>query len=540
MQAAQLKPLHRDNYQLLRIYTYYRTALGCLLLLLFVGNFASQILGSFAPRWFFVTAAIYTAFNLATLIGLWRNRSEPSARQLVLYLFIDVAALTMMAGSSGGIASGLSYLLVITVAAGAILLNRQLATFIAATATVATLSESVITAWLFGIESNRMFSAGALGVLLFATALLFQYLTQRIRESTAEANLRTAEAAKARDISQRIIERMRTGVVVTNPSLEIQLINDAAKQLLGISETTTKDSPSPLALQQLPLLSEAYSHWQSSPTSPTRPIRVPKTNGEIRINFAQLGESNTEDTIIFIEDHRLLAQEAQKLKLGSLGKLTASIAHEVRNPLGAISHAAQLLKEAPELSSQSLRLLDIMLNHSQRVNQIIENTLQLSRRNHSQAQIIDLARWLPNFVEEYRQTIKADSDLNISLIKPEKGYIQAKIDVNHLRQVLTNLFDNGLRYSKAATGKATLTLRLDHRPETELAQLRVIDDGPGVSSNMEESIFEPFFTTESTGSGLGLYICRELCQSNQASLSFARWQGKSCFQINFAHPHQVF
>ncbi|WP_317933007.1 sensor histidine kinase [Halioxenophilus sp. WMMB6] len=528
---------NRDNYRLLRIYTYYRTALGSLLMLLFTGNFANDVLGRYAPKWFFLTALVYTVFNLLTLIGLWRRQEEPDTRQLVGYLIIDVAALTLLSGTSGGIASGLSYLLVITVAASAIFLTRQLAIFIAALATVTTLTETLITAQIFGDSSSRMFSAGALGILLFATALLFQYLTQRIRESSEEADIQAQEAAKARDTSQKIIERMRTGVLVTDSQQQIQLINNAACRLLGLPPIYAQLSTN---LSEIPLLADAYQSWQENPKRARPPVRVAENSAEVRINFAELTGPEG-DTLIFVEDHRLLAQEAQKLKLGSLGKLTASIAHEVRNPLGAIAHAAQLLTESPELADDSKKLLNIILNHSKRVNQIIENTLQLSRRSQSQAQVVELCEWLPKFISEYSQALANASEVDIELnIEASSEPILAKVDINHLRQILTNLFDNGLRYGYQITGRYHLQLRLGYQASSELASLLIIDDGPGVSEEMEESIFEPFFTTENTGSGLGLYISRELCQSNQASLTFTRWQGKSCFQIKFAHAQQVF
>ena len=528
-----------DNYGLLRVYTYYRTALGSILILLFTSDILTKVLGSFAPNWFFATAVGYTTLNIVTLAMLWRNPTEPRTDQILLYLVIDIAALTMLSSSSGGIASGLSYLLVITVAASAIFLNRQLSIFTAALASISTLTESVITNWLFGIDSSRFFSAGALGILLFATALLFQYLTQRIRESSAEAQQKAKEAAQAKDISQKIIERMRTGVLVTDNQAQVQLINNAAAKLLGLDQA---QQAKPLNLSQLPIVDDAFSAWQINPRARKAPLKIPQTNSEVRISFATLGQDHSPETLVFIEDHRLMAQEAQKLKLGSLGKLTASIAHEVRNPLGAISHAAQLLTESPELSEDSNKLLNIILNHSKRVNQIIENTLQLSRRSEGQAQVLDLVDWLPSFIEDYTLAFADPFSVHINLeLDPGSGsHALAKIDVNHLRQILTNLFDNGLRYSYQATGEYRLLLRLGYLAHSELARLQVIDFGPGIAEDMEDAIFEPFFTTENTGSGLGLYICRELCQSNQASLAFSRWQGHSCFQINFAHAQQVF
>ena len=508
------------------------------MLALYSGNFASETLGTLAPISFLLTASVYTLFNFATLIALWLRRNSPSTQALVIYLIIDIACITLLAGASGGINSGLPYLLIITVAAASIFLIRQLAIFIAALATVATLTESTVSSWLFASGPSTAFSSGTLGILLFATALLFQYLSQRLNESSKEADIQAEAAAKAIDVSQKIIERMRTGVLVADHRRQVLLINDAAKNLLGMDTAAEQIGN----LNELPLVSEAFESWMQGLQLSKEPVKVASTSGEVRINFADLGTHNSSDTLIFVEDHRLLAQEAQKLKLGSLGKLTASIAHEVRNPLGAIAHAAQLLNEAPELTIDSKKLLSIILNHSKRVNEIIENTQQLSRRSQGQAEFVNLVNWLPQFIDDYCLTKSREfrPDIELHIASEPTTSINAKIDLNHLKQILTNLFDNGLRYSFSNTSQYHIGLRLGYRQNTELAYLQIIDDGPGVDKTMEDSIFEPFFTTENTGSGLGLYISRELCQSNQASLSYSPWQGKSCFQINFAHAQQVF
>jgi two-component system sensor histidine kinase PilS (NtrC family) len=257
---------------------------------------------------------------------------------------------------------------------------------------------------------------------------------------------------------------------------------------------------------------------------------------EIRINFARLQAQENSDTLIFVEDNRIMSQEAQQLKLASLGRLTASIAHEVRNPLGAISHAAQLLSESPDINEADSRLSEIIQSHSRRVNTIIENVLQLSRRKASLPELIDLAEWIPEFVEEYKHTKKAQ----IAVVLKQTG-VKTRVDTSQLQQVLTNLMDNGLRYSEELTGSSTLTLEVGVDSENELPYLHVIDDGPGIPESEVEQVFEPFFTTASTGSGLGLYISRELCEANQASLIYKRTlAGKSCFRLNFAHPERIF
>lgn len=524
-----------DNFRLLRIYAYYRVALGFVLLALYAGEFMRDLPRYLSGDWFFITGVAYTALNLLTLISLNYRRQEPRQAQLVAFLLVDAIALTLLSGFSGGLANGLPMLLIITVAAGSIVLGRQLSIFIAASATVLTLAESVITGHWAGQGQGRIFVAGCLGIVLFATAILFQYLTQRIRESSSEAQRQAKAAAAAKDTAEKIIRRMRTGVIVLDRDQSVRLMNESARDLLGVDAHQGGGGLS------IPAVTKAYNQWQLDPKSSRSLVTVSSTNVEIRLNFARLAEAEDGEILVFVEDQRSLSQAAQKLKLSSLGHLTASIAHEVRNPLGAISHAAQLLQEAPELTAQSQRLLDIILNHSGRVNDIIENTLQLSRRQHSQAEEIDLKAWLPGFVDEYGQTPNDFGRCDIKLSLPEQRQsVLTKFDLNQLKQVLTNLFDNGIRYSHQHTGHASLEVYLQQDHADTSAQLLVIDQGPGIDKDIEGKIFEPFFTTENSGSGLGLYICRELCQSNRAFLSYSPWFNQSCFRINFAHAQQIF
>nr|WP_269783475.1 HAMP domain-containing sensor histidine kinase [Marinibactrum halimedae] len=329
---------------------------------------------------------------------------------------------------------------------------------------------------------------------------------------------------------------MRTGVIVISSEGYVQLINDAACKFVGLDDANSLHYQ---AISQCPILFNCFHEWKKNPRKATTPIYIPESNREVRINFAFLGETDNSDVLIFIEDNRQLAQEAQKLKLASLGKLTASIAHEIRNPLGAISHAAQLMAETPDLDNGNQRLTEIIVNHSKRVNQIIENTLQLSRRNQSKPEMLQLNEWLPQFIREYQEG--GDCDITLRDDITDSTLANIKIDPHHFKQILTNLFDNGIRYSEMATGRKQLLILLTQTSGDEFTAIQVFDEGPGVDEKDIAHIFEPFYTTENTGSGLGLYICRELCESNQASLHYIHTGvSKSYFQISFAHAQQVF
>jgi two-component system sensor histidine kinase PilS (NtrC family) len=218
----------------------------------------------------------------------------------------------------------------------------------------------------------------------------------------------------------------------------------------------------------------------------------------------------------------------------SLGRLTASIAHEVRNPLHAISHACQLLDESATLLKQEKRLLEIILTHTERVNSIIQNILELSRHRQTVPEVLDSKTWLEEFLLRFSNSYR--EPLNISLkVEPEK--IAVRFNPGQLEQLLTNLCDNGLRYSHKLTGEYILAIEVNLLEHSQIPVLDIIDYGPGPSADLEEQVFEPFYTTESSGTGLGLFICKEICEANQARVFFRRTlDNRSCFRIVFAHP----
>lgn len=522
-----------SDAQLLKIYVYYRTLLSSILLLMFQSEIANNVLGISNPRLFAYTAFSYTATNLLVLLLLWRNSFAPRTEQIVTILLTDIVAIGLLSHFSQGAEGNITFLLLICVAAGSIFLRGAAAMALAGLTTLLVLSESVYSNYTGQAGERTIFSAGIFGVLLFATTLVFTSLSARIRHSTQEAQAQAEHAAYLQRLSQLIIERMRTGIIVANKNDEVVLINRAARSLVGIPHT---QRPADVQLDSLAELKQQLAHWRERGHTPA-PYLIMRADGpEIRISFAQLEPHPAADTLIFVEDNGLLTQEAQQLKLASLGRLTASIAHEVRNPLGAISHAAQLLIESESANDSDKRLGEIIHNHSKRVNHIIENIFQLSRRQAAAAESLELEPWLKSFVHEYQQTRRAD--IRLQILNPEA---KTRADASQLHQVLSNLCDNGIRHSFANTGRESLTLIAGIDPDTELAYIEVVDDGVGVADEDVQQIFEPFFTTESSGSGLGLYISRELCEANQATLSYKRTDdGKSCFRINLAHPDRIF
>lgn len=537
--------------ELLRVYTYYRLVLGCILLLLLQLDFAPKVFGYKDSSLFFYTCVFYTSINIVTLFFASKQSLLNTQKFPFLSLLIDIAIISYLMHISGGALTGIGYLLLVTIAAGGMMLREKTVVFLAAITTLFVISEGLYRYFFLESENRALFSSALLGTLSFVTAISFHYFSQKLRTSEAAAVAQAEHIEHLQRTAQLILERMRTGIMVLNKEQDIELYNKSAMRLLDLP--AEKDEIRHLS--QLPELFDKWKSWKDGHADHTPLLSLPKhITSEIKVNFAQLEPGSSDDLLVFLEDVRALHQQAQQLKLASLGRLTASIAHEIRNPLGAISHASQLLKESSHLSDGDQRLLEIIQNHSKRVNLIIENILQLSRRRASQPEKVDLFEWLPHFINEYKTSIKEGQNIVIDFVEKNIGNIHfsgeyddhgreelvAKFDTSQLQQVLTNLCDNGLRYTQNQPGKASLRIETGTDNLQQQPYIRVIDFGAGITPNVAEHLFEPFFTTENTGSGLGLYICKELCEANQAFINYQfTTEGESCFHIQLSHPDKL-
>jgi two-component system sensor histidine kinase PilS (NtrC family) len=526
-------PYYQQNLTLLKIYTSYRVILSAILLLAFALAEGKSLVGGLKPVLFTYTISIYLLLNVAALVIVLPKKFLLRQPQLFSHFFIDVIAITFIVDASGGLSSGLGVLYIVCIAASSTLLRGQVAFLVAALASILILADTFhLISQNYNTDKDFL-ASGSLGLMLFATSLFIQTLSQRIRKSREQAAQSAADASKLERLNQMIVQRMRTGIAIVDKDGGIKLANRATGELLGSAGLQPTYQKTGLPVLHASLLNK-LQEWKALPQSRFAPIHNPRNGFELQVNFTALTPGKNSETLVFLEDNRRLAQQAQQIKLASLGRLTASIAHEIRNPLSAINHAAQLLGESTQLDQADQRLTDIIQNHSRRMDQIVENVLQLSRRKTTQPERIELKTWLDDFVSEY-QTINTEVT-TITTQGPEQA-CYTNIDPSQLHQVLTNLFDNGLRYSQKKTGKASLVLRIDLDSNNDMPYLDIIDHGKGISEEDAQHLFEPFFTTEANGTGLGLFISRELCEANQARLNYLRnEQELSCFRISFSHP----
>lgn len=529
-------PLPKDSASLagivpggnvLRLYHLYRLVIGLLLVLLISSNLDERLLQVAYPDLFRHGSWLYLILNILVAVLV----HHPKPLQLFSLALVDVILLSGLLYTAGGPSSGIGNLIIVSVAVANILLRGRIGLLIAAVAA----SGLVYMTFYLGLNrpaaATQYVHAGALGSLCFAAALLVQSLTRRLQRSESLAERHAAEVADLQALNAQILERMRTGILVLDQQ-QVLLANQSALTLLGNPELVGQ----PLT-GHCPELVERLKQWQQNPTLRPQDLHTLPHGPLVQPNFVSLKRGGQQGILVFLEDVSQIAQQAQQLKLASLGRLTAGIAHEIRNPLGAISHAAQLLQESDDLDGPDRRLAQIIQDQSRRMNLVIENVLQLSRRRQAQPQLLDLKYWLHRFASEYRASAAPNQSLHLEV---QSGSLKTRMDSNQLIQILNNLVQNGLRYSAQCHPQGQVWLKLFRDPESDLPVLEVRDDGPGVPTAQVEHIFEPFFTTESKGTGLGLYLSRELCESNQARLDYRGDEGKGgCFRITFAHPRKL-
>lgn len=512
----------------------YRLLIPPALYLLYWYLGASTPIASAHPTLFFWTCIVYFATGIAIVLG--GRRLLPNLRATTfVHAMVDAVAISLILLASGGVTSGLGILFVVPVGAMALLADNRDAFLLAALATLALFAQQ-IGGHFTGTASPTAYPAtGILGGIVFLVALLAWPIARRLRDTEATLRRQQVDLANLAQLSQYIVQHLRESIVVVDHENRIRLINESAAQLLGDGRAY----PGALlgeASPQLLYLLETWRQRSASPAAPSHTFVAADGGHVIQPHFASLGGSEPAPVIVFLEDTELLAAKIQQSKLAGLGRLSASIAHEIRNPVGAMSHAAQLLGESPSLSAEDRRLTEIVRTNGDRVRQIIENVMSMSRRENSRPERLILATWLAGFREEFCATMQ---------IKPERlavssllGDVEIQVDPSQLRQIVWNLCENAVKYGTSDTSD-TIELRVGRLASTARPFLEVADRGPGIASQHRELIFEPFFTGNERGTGLGLFLARELAQTNGATLLYEpRTSGGSLFRIVFRDPER--
>jgi two-component system, NtrC family, sensor histidine kinase PilS len=526
-------------WRTLRLLNAFRLLYASLLFAMFIFPSDPRMVGEAHPDLFL--AAVLSAFVWAAINDFAVNQHWPSiGAQSIAQGVFDVAVISVLAWASGGLVSGVGNLMIITVSALAFISSRLRGLAFASLATIGVLAVQALGVARGDLGLGDIAPAGLFGALLMFLALAASPFARRLAESEALARQRGVDLENLNQLNEYIVQNLRESIVVLDAQDRIRLMNEAAAKYLGIGPGW-RGRPIGEASTRL---QESVRLWRESGARGESPPPFQSADGNTLVApyFAPIGRPKSGALLIFLADISLQTEQAQQAKLAALGRLSASIAHEIRNPVGALSHAAQLLGEASNLDEAQQRLTAIIESNAARVSSIVENVLQLSRREQIKAERVDLVAWAKQFVEEFAGSAglpESAVDLDIT-----DAPIAVRMDPGHLHQVVGNLCENVLHYAATEGEAPRIELAIGRRGGTSRPFLEVRDRGPGIPPELAERVFEPFFRAsqqaeQRQGSGLGLFISRELCEVNRAALVYApRDDGGSIFRIIFTDPQR--
>ena len=479
-------------------------------------------LGVLAPG---VVLPTILAYAIASLVLLAPARlREPSLTiQVTAGVMVDIAAIVMLMYASGGVRSGLGVILLVTLAAAGLITRGRLAYFHAALAALAVLLEQTFQLWRNDAVPQDFVQAGITAAAFFATAGLASALARYARTSEQIAEERKVDLANLSTINELVIRDMQDGILVVDGQGRIRQTNPRALQLLGALPHSGRW---PVLADYAPEISELLEGWRKGSETTFMQLRAPRVAGELQVHFVPIGSGDPAPTVVFVEDVGRMRMQAQQMKLVALGRLTASIAHEIRNPLSSIGHAAELLDEDSSLGEAEKRLLAIIRSNVFRLDRIVQEVLYLNRRDRAQAESIDPASYLLNFATEFCGSEKVPLECIDVQVRTRH---RLSFDRQHLDQVLWNIVRNAWRHCRKKPGSVRIVVWPAPAPGKLL--IDVHDDGPGVARETHAHLFEPFFTTDAQGTGLGLYIARELCEGNGARIEYVENPAGGQFRI---------
>ncbi len=505
------------QWRILLVYNIYRI----LSIFVFLGIFLYSPPRFILPSIYYLIIGIYFFCGVLFLF-IWYYKIIRFETQIFISGTVDVLAIASLLSILGVLQTGFGILLNVTIAALSILAPGRIAIYFAALASCLLLGGSTVQ-YLFEGQKDLtiFFYSGIYGTGFFATAITAWYLAKWVKVSEMLAEHHSQELAGLQRINEYIVERLHSGVIYVNMEGQIKLINTAARDFFNI--------PPDIELHNLKQLSaelkKKFLSFLKKSARKERTVQTLLNNPFLKVNFFQTTLGNFPAVLIILDDMIGIAQQAQQLKLASLGRFSASIAHELRNPLGAISHAVQLMGDEEDLSKEDLRLKQMIINNCNRMNRVIKNVLQLSRREQAKPEAIDLASFLKQFKHDYCQTNNCQLDINL----PASDKTRIIFDKSQLEQILVILCDNAMQHGQDDSGKAHISI--DVQSSAREIVMAICDKGKGIPEKIRDDIFEPFYTTVRSGTGMGLFIARDLCEINQARLGLLNAEQGSCFAI---------
>lgn len=522
--------LHQNPWSPIQLYSIYRLILIGLLQLIVLTKSMSLQLGTYDPILFEWVLNGFTVFSVIAIFSA-HFQWPPYMAQVYLQPVTDIIFLLLLIFSSGGLHSGMGLLLGLPIILQTILKPGQISILITAISISCLLGIEFFMQQVEARSDSDLSYAGILTFFIFSASWLLGKWFERASLMAELAKRRGVDLANMSQLNQSILDQLQTGILVVEKNGVIRHMNPTAWDMLG----RPPDWRSKPLRDFAPELNAHFKHWIKNvcPKVVSYDIKHWRTT-ELSFRLSQLGTRGSGAALIYLEDTSAQREKQQGVKMASLGQLTANIAHEIRNPLGAISHAAQLLSESPELTKPDHRMVQIIQENSKRMNTTIESVLNLSRKREASRENITLSIWLQKFREDFvRQSTLTMKQISL-FVEPSDKEIQ--FDPNHFDQIMWNLCRNAEKYAHEDSSNLRLDIQCMQPAHTRDLILSIIDNGVGINEVAQERLFEPFYTTSTKGTGLGLFMARELCLSNGGNLEYVQLKGQgSCFRIVFAH-----
>jgi two-component system sensor histidine kinase PilS (NtrC family) len=543
---------------IVRVYRTYAAARAALGVALVGAQALASVLGTQRSEWPALIAVAYavqaiTLWLLPRFGGLGRAHGAARRRQWLATIGVDLLAFSLLHLLEAGASFNYGALLVLPVLMAGVLTSRLLALGTAAGSALLLLAMAWRSMWLQDAGPALMLQSGLAGLGLFAITLLAGELAARlVREELAARGSRELARQQAQ-LNRLVIEEMADGVLVIDGRLRVRAANPAARALLvdqGLGPAA------PFTLQQDP----AWAELQFAVQQALEQGSWPEAGRDVLLRFGQghtrtlrmrvrfmrgsRGRDNRRDAtpdagdddpghepraVLLLEDLRTLQARIRQEKLAAMGRVSVGIAHEIRNPLAAIAQANALLLEDPLPPAQQ-QLAAIVADNVERLKRVVDDVMELAPGGEPAAGAIDATATIAAVAADWMRTAQlapAGGGSNGSAAVPgAEGRLRTELpqqplvvrfDAEHLRRVLVNLLDNAHRHARPGAG--AVFLRLAVRDDA-WALLSVLSDSPPIAPEVERHLFEPFFSTRSRGSGLGLYICRELCERHGASIEY--------------------
>ncbi|MFT6154903.1 MAG: two-component system sensor histidine kinase PilS (NtrC family) [Bermanella sp.] len=502
-----------ENQPISRLYSYFSLGLAILFISFYFLEEQLQWWQTVSPILLPIALSAYLTVAISAIVATHRKKAA-TADQMLPYLMWDILFFGFLMLYLSPTQTDVYTIMLITVALGSFLVKRLYGYLLAAMATIMVLSNGFIHP--NSEVTGRLLSSSFMSIVYFITAAVIQSLAKRFLEARSRVQKTEGKLLTASRINSIIIDRMQTGVCVVNKSGKILSLNRSVQE--RIKSSVIGDNIPDIIFERMAI-------WQEYKLQNDDAIILQIADNQTFTFMISFAEINDMSTLIFIEDKDMVTRRANQFKLESLARMAASIAHEIRNPLNAVSHAAQLIQDNPALDKDDVKLCDIIVNQSMRMDAIIQNVLQISKRRSSELKWLDLESWMTKFVNDFTQ--QNSVAFNVSSLQ-----MKIRFDPSQLHQVLWNICSNAVRY-----GLATIhaPIKIEFKQQKHRASIKIFDNGPGISEQELKYLFEPFHTTSASGTGLGLYLVKELCQANHAEVSYCNLpEGGACFEVLFA------